>query len=62
MPVEEPLLLFLIGWPISLVAAIGTWTFIEKPALKHKDLPAHLAKSLLGENISKLLTRGAVPS
>lgn len=46
-PFSNGLLLFAIAWPLSCLAALGTWTFIERPALQHKDWPASLARPVI---------------
>lgn len=61
-PVDQPLVLFLIGWPAAMILAWGSWTFIEKPALRYKDVPARWMRTLLGPRISTLLKRGATAS
>ena len=44
------LALFAVGLPLSLLAALASWTFVEKPALRAKDLPAKIIRTVLGRN------------
>jgi len=44
---ENPFALFAACLPITLMVAWLTWTFVEKPALKHKSLPAKWCRSIL---------------
>lgn len=39
--------LFATALPLALLAALFTWTFIEKPALRRKSLPAELLRRAL---------------
>nr|WP_240949939.1 acyltransferase [Novosphingobium sp. ERN07] len=51
-PVEAPLVLFVLGWGMACLIALMTWTFIEKPALRYKDVPARLVRSLIGPRLA----------
>lgn len=46
-PFQSSLVLFAVCLPVSFAVAGLTWTFIEKPALTHKSLPAMLVRNLL---------------
>ena len=48
LEVKSGLVLFAIGLPVSFMVALATWTLIEKPALRHKHLPAQLWRGLIG--------------
>lgn len=58
---------FIAGLALTCIAAFASWTLIEKPALRHKSLPASLARSILGgsqpgEWVLKLLENRAQKS
>lgn len=59
-PTQSPHVLFATGWSLAALTAFMTWTFLEKPALRHKDAPAILARRILGPRLSMLFKRGAV--
>ena len=44
---ENPLSLFAACMPVTIFVAWLTWTFVEKPALNHKSMPAELTRALL---------------
>lgn len=58
-PVESPMVLFVLGWSMACITALLTWNYIERPALRHKDVPAKLARSILGPRIAGMLRSGA---
>lgn len=41
-PFRSGLALFAVGLPLAALFALLTWTMLEKPALRHKDLPARM--------------------
>lgn len=46
-PFQSGIALFAACLPIACVVAWISWTTIERPALRHKDLPAQLARRML---------------
>jgi peptidoglycan/LPS O-acetylase OafA/YrhL len=51
--------LFAAALPLACLAALFTWTFIEKPALRRKSLPAELVRRVLGFGRSRQVERAA---
>lgn len=47
-PFQSWVVLFAIALPLSLLTAYASWTLIEAPALKYKDWPENIARSILG--------------
>lgn len=43
----NPFALFAACLPVTLMVAWLTWTFVEKPALRQKSLPAKWARAVL---------------
>jgi peptidoglycan/LPS O-acetylase OafA/YrhL len=58
LPVTEPIVLFVLGWSLACLTAILTWNFIESPALRHKDVPARLVRTIIGSRLAGLLKSG----
>lgn len=46
-PFESGIVLFLVCLPLTCLAAMFTWHFIERPALRHKLLPAQILRGIL---------------
>jgi len=44
---------------MACITALLTWNYIQRPALRHKDVPAKLARSILGPRIAGMLRSGA---
>lgn len=55
--IQSALVLFAVGFALSMLTALVTWTFIERPSLAHKQLPADIVRKLVRSVVPVVIDR-----